>query len=127
MIRKSLISALALIALTFGAFTATADAQVCSYNQRISGQCQLLTAQPDGPTGPLTAINNAGAGANVAGSVESDAAALAQSNGASNPDAQSSLAFTGVESSVLGLAGAGLIGVGSLALVAARRRHTDEG
>jgi len=133
MIRRTVLMAVAGVALLLGSFSAPASADpeptvgptptppICltvnEYNKCL--------AYPDGGFGD----GNAGAGTPTAtptprpfptATPATDAAAAANA-----PDA-AQIAFTGAESRVLGYVGAGFIGFGAVALAAARRKQESD-
>ena len=128
MIRKLILSSVAIVAMALGAFAPSASAQTvtptpaptsCSTADATYSGC---IAYPEGgfssslPTAVPTAIP-APTSTSVASADTVDATAGSGADGAA-------IAFTGSESRVLGYAGAGLIGLGAIALAVARR-HTD--
>jgi len=132
MIRKTAVTLALMIAMTFGGFVGSADADptatptprptpvVCTeagYNGCV--------AYPEGGFGngnpTATPTPKPQPTATPAPTTEADAAAAAAAANAS----PAQIAFTGSESRVLGYAGAGLIGFGAVALAAARRKHEE--
>lgn len=128
MIRKFILSSIAIFAMTLGAFAPSALAQtesptptpvVCTtvgYNNCI--------AYPQGGFGDSapTAVPTATPRPTSAAVTSADAVAATAANTAGG----GSIAFTGAESRVLGYAGAGLIGFGAIALAVARRKSDTD-
>lgn len=110
MTRKLLLVASA-ITLVFALSNADVEAQVCldDYNQRITCGGPTLAY----PSGGFSSV--AGTTTTPASTTTSTAPAAETSQG---------LAFTGVESQLLGYVGAGLLGLGGVAIVASRRRES---
>jgi hypothetical protein len=129
MIRKLILSSIAIVAMTLGAFAPSALAQtatptptpvVCTVADTYNG----CIAYPQGGFGDLaaTAVPTATPGPTSSAVVSADtvdATADGTAGGAS-------IAFTGTESRVLGYAGAGLIGFGAIALAVARRKSDTD-
>ena len=127
MIRKLILSSIAVVALALGAFAPGALAQDTTPTPT-PVQCTEVgyngcIAYPQGGFGDLvptaTAVptprptSSAVVSADTVDATTSDAAGGA------------SIAFTGSESTVLGYAGVGLIGFGAIALAVARRKTED--
>ncbi len=128
MIRKLVLSSIALVALTFGSMS-VAEAQsttpttapsptavVCS----VEGYNNCI-AYPTGGFGSAAPTAAPGTSPAPTSSAVASADAVAATTGGG-----SAIAFTGAESRVLGYAGLGLIGFGAVALIAARRRSESE-
>lgn len=117
MTRKLLFVAAA-ITMTFAISPADADAQRCfdKYNQVIT--CGSSIAYPSGGF-------SAGAPSSTA-SANTTAASTTTAASAGTAETSQGLAFTGGESQVLGYVGAGLVGLGGLALIGARRRRDND-
>ena len=129
MIRKIVLSSIALVALTLGGFTATAVAQddtatptpttctaVDEYNKCI--------AYPQGGFGDADGTPTATPTPRPTSSSVASADAVAATD--AGTDGGASIAFTGSESRVLGYTGAGLIGFGAIALAVARRKSDTD-
>jgi hypothetical protein len=122
MIRKIVLSSIALVALTFGGFAATAVAQTATptpFQCTAFDDYNNCIDYPDGgfgnPGGTPTATPRP-----ASTSVPSATAVP------TTPNNNNAIAFTGSESRVLGYAGAGLIGFGAIALAVARRKSDTE-
>lgn len=115
MTRKLLLLAAAITMMFALAPTTSVDAQTCTtYNGAIRCGGPVLAL----PAGGFTNAPSSGASA-ATGSTSTTTAS------AGTAETTQGLAFTGAESQVLGYIGAGLIGLGGLSLVAARRRSSD--
>lgn len=131
MIRKFILSSIAVIAMTLGAFAPNAQAQddatptptpvVCTtvgYNNCIAYPAGGFTPQS-------TPVPTATPGPTSAAVVSADTVDATTGSGSSGSGG-ASIAFTGSESRVLGYAGAGLIGLGAVALAVARRQTEND-
>jgi hypothetical protein len=129
MIRKLILSSIAIVAMTLGAFAPSAIAQtvtptptpvVCTVADTYNG----CIAYPQGGFGDSapTAVPTATPRPTSAAVVSADAVAATTADTAGG----GSIAFTGAESRVLGYAGAGLIGFGAIALAVARRKSDTD-
>lgn len=134
MIRKLILSSIAIVAMSLGAFAPSALAQtvtptptavVCTVADTYNG----CIAYPQGgfgdsaptavPTATPRPTSAAVVSADTVDATTGGATAGANTGGAS-------IAFTGSESRVLGYAGAGLIGFGAIALAVARRKSDTD-
>jgi len=135
MIRKLILSSIAIVAMTLGAFAPSALAQtvtptptpvVCTVADTYNG----CIAYPQGgfgasaPTAVPTATPRPTSSAVVSADTVDATTGGAATGGATTGGA--SIAFTGSESRVLGYAGAGLIGFGAIALAVARRKSDTD-
>ncbi|MGK0479746.1 MAG: hypothetical protein ACJAQ9_002807 [Ilumatobacter sp.] len=125
MINKLILSSIAIVAMTLGAFAPSALAQDDATPTPTPVECtqvgyNLCIAYPQGGFGDSapTAAPTATPRPTSAAVVSADAVDTTV-NGAS-------IAFTGAESRVLGYAGAGLIGVGAIAVAVARRKSNTD-
>lgn len=129
MIRKLVLSSIAIVAMTLGAFAPGASAQTVTptptpVNCYVDGYNNCI-AYPQGgfgssaPTAVPTSTPSPTSSAVVSADTVDATTAGAAGGGAS-------IAFTGNESRVLGYAGAGLIGFGAIALAVARRKSDND-
>ncbi|MGZ0177212.1 MAG: hypothetical protein ACKVIQ_10105 [Acidimicrobiales bacterium] len=125
MINKLILSSLAIVAMALGAFAPSALAQDDATPTPTPVVCTQVghdncIAYPEGGFGDPapTALPAATPRPTSAPAVSADAVDETL-NGAS-------IAFTGAESRVLGYAGAGLIGVGAIAVAVARRKSNTD-
>lgn len=120
MFRKLVLSSIAIVALSLGSFS-VADAQTgtsCFDKYNVAIVCSSPSAiYPPGGFG-------SGAAAPTPQPTSSTVASADNVTATGTTD--SAIAFTGSESRVLGYAGVSLIGLGAVALVAARRRSDSE-
>lgn len=129
MTRKITTIALGLLALSALLLTVapSPDAQAqdddnCEYNTFVTAACGGSTYPANGFTPQSTPVPTATPGPTSAAVVSADAVQATSSSGSAAASDLPSIAFTGAESRVLGYAGAGLIGLGAVALVIARRQ-----
>lgn len=118
MTRKLLLAAAA-FTMTFAVSTADVDAQRCfnRYNEVITCTSSPTISYPGGGFTSSGAAAAAGSSNTIASTTTTSAGTAETSQG---------LAFTGANSGVLGYVGAGLVGLGGLALVGARRSCDDD-
>lgn len=135
MIRKIVLSMVAVVALTFAGFAPAASAETptpvptagqCEYSNEIAFNCAgQADGYPEGGFGSGAAKPTATPKPRPTATpavVADDATATSGGGGTSGG---ASIAFTGSESRVLGYVGAGMIGFGAVALAAARRRNDN--
>ena len=130
MIRKLVLSSIALVALTFGSMsvaeaqgtTPTAEPSPTAIPCNVENYNNCI-AYPTGGFGTAapTATPSAAPAPTSSAVVSADTVDATATAGGGN-----AIAFTGVESRVLGYAGLGLIGFGAVALIAARRRSESD-
>ena len=131
MIRKLILSSIAIVALTLGAFAPGAYAQddatptptpvVCT----VVGYNGCIAYPAGGFTPQSTPVPTATPGPTSAAVVSADDVDATTSSDTTSSGG-ASIAFTGAESRVLGYAGAGLIGLGAVALAVARRQSETD-
>jgi len=124
MIRKLVLSSIAIVAMTLGSFS-VAEAQTTPTPAPTAAQCSRVgynncVAYPDGGFGSSAPT------ATPRPAQPTSTAVASADNVTATGDTDNAIAFTGAESRVLGYAGLGLIGFGAVALVAARRRSENE-
>lgn len=117
MTRKILISLVAIVSLTFGAFASGASAQG-DYDCVVTDTCIEYPNGGFGGTVKPTPTPKPKATPTAAATTTTATGATTQGG--------ATIAFTGAESAVLGYVGTGLIGFGAIAVIAARRKASDE-
>lgn len=122
MIRKLILSSIAIVAMTLGALAPSASAQTVTPTpvECTTPGYNGCIAYPQGGFG--SSAPTATPKPTSSAVVSADTVAATTGGGS---DAQS-IAFTGSESRVLGFAGAGLIGFGAIALAVARRKTASD-
>jgi hypothetical protein len=126
MVNKLILSSIAIVALTLGAFAPSALAQETATPTPTPVVCTEATPYNGCIAYPQGGLTDSAPAAVPTATPRPTSAAVVSADAVKATANGASIAFTGTESRVLGYAGASLIGFGAIAVAVARRKSNTD-